>query len=129
LDEPSALTRRAHDAERERAPDGMDVYPLLRTTGGSMARFELAAGRTSAAMSHRTVDEIWYVVSGRGDLWRAGVGLTVLEPDTCVTIPRSTGFQVRGTSAEALVVVAVTMPPWPGDLEAEPVDGPWAMNV
>ena len=107
----------------------MDVYPLLRTASGSMARFELAAGRTSAAVSHRTVDEIWYVISGRGELWRAAAGVTVLEPDTCVTIPRGTGFQVRGTSADALVVVAVTMPPWPGDLEGERVEGPWAMNV
>jgi hypothetical protein len=40
------------------APDGSDVRVLLGLAGGSMAEFELAAGLVSAAISHRTVEEI-----------------------------------------------------------------------
>ena len=52
------------------APDGSDVRVLARTERGSMAHFELAPGRASAAIRHRTVDEIWFVLSGRGEIWR-----------------------------------------------------------
>ena len=53
----------------ELAPDGSTVHPLLRTPGASMARFELAAGTVAAAVMHRTVEELWHVLSGRGELW------------------------------------------------------------
>jgi mannose-6-phosphate isomerase-like protein (cupin superfamily) len=35
-------------------------------SGGSMAHFELAAGKTSRSVTHRTVDEIWYFLEGLG---------------------------------------------------------------
>jgi len=35
-----------------------------------MAHFELAAGRVSRAVAHHTVEEIWYILSGRGRMWR-----------------------------------------------------------
>jgi mannose-6-phosphate isomerase-like protein (cupin superfamily) len=56
------------------APDGSDVRVLLRLAGGSMAHFELAGGRASRAVAHRSVDEIWYVLSGRGEMWRSQAG-------------------------------------------------------
>ena len=43
------------------APDGSDVRVLLRMHGGGMAHFELGPGETSAAVSHRTVEEIWFL--------------------------------------------------------------------
>ena len=46
------------------APDGSDVRVLLRLGAGSMAHFELAAGRVSRAVAHRAVDELWYVLGG-----------------------------------------------------------------
>src|SRR5919204_4810908 len=52
------------------APDGSDVRVLLRLGRGSMAHFELAAGRVSRAVAHRSVEEIWYVLSGQGEMWR-----------------------------------------------------------
>ena len=48
------------------APDGTAVRLLLSLAGGSMAHFELPAGAVSHAVTHRTVEEIWFVVSGRG---------------------------------------------------------------
>jgi mannose-6-phosphate isomerase-like protein (cupin superfamily) len=116
------------------APDGSDVRILLRLGGGSMAHFELAGGRTSRAVVHRSVDEIWYVLSGRGELWRSQAGrrggegreeIVALEPGTCLSIPVGTCFQFRSLGDGPLAAVAVTMPPWPGEDEAREVSGAW----
>jgi mannose-6-phosphate isomerase-like protein (cupin superfamily) len=110
------------------APDGSDVRVLLGLAGGGMAHFELAAGKTAAAVTHRTVEEIWYVLAGRGEMWRKQgerEEIVALVPGTCLTIPLGTQFQFRAASTEAVAVVAVTMPPWPGAGEAIPVTGPW----
>jgi mannose-6-phosphate isomerase-like protein (cupin superfamily) len=111
------------------APDGSDVRILAALSGGGMAHFELAAGRTSLAVAHRTVEEIWFVLSGAGEMWRshgATEEITPLIAGVCLTIPLGTRFQFRASGDEPLRVVAVTMPPWPGDGEADRVDGPWS---
>lgn len=108
------------------APDGSDVRVLLATERGSMAHFLLAAGRTSDAVRHRTVEEIWYVLGGRGQIWRrrGAAEVTVpLDAGTCVVIPFGTSFQFRSVGPDPLVAVPVTMPPWPGEDEAERVEG------
>ena len=110
------------------APDGSDVRVLLRLRGGSMAHFELAAGRVSAAVAHRQVAEIWYILRGHGQMWRRlqDREQTVrLGPGTCVSIPAGTRFQFRADHDGPLAAVAVTMPPWPGEDEAYQVTGPW----
>lgn len=97
-----------------------------------MAHFELAPGRTSIPVAHRTVDEIWAILSGRGEMWREQRGrteITELEPGVALTIPLGTSFQFRCTGSEPLAIVAVTMPPWPGDGEAIEVEGPWVPDV
>jgi mannose-6-phosphate isomerase-like protein (cupin superfamily) len=114
------------------APDGSDVRILPALTGGSMIHFTLALGATSRAVEHRTIEELWYVVSGRGDLWRATGEhdeTVALQPGVAVTIPVRTRFQFRATGREPLTIVGVTMPPWPGDDEAIAVDGPWEPTV
>jgi len=110
------------------APDGSDVRVLLGNRAGGMAHFELAAGRTARAVTHRTVEEIWFVVAGRGEMWRklGDVEETVaLEPGICLTIPLGTHFQFRAAADQPVAAVAVTRPPWPGDGEALAVPGPW----
>jgi mannose-6-phosphate isomerase-like protein (cupin superfamily) len=110
------------------APDGSDVRILLGLEGGTMAHFELRPGATSVAIRHRTVDEIWFVVSGRGRIWRrdgGGAIEVVLTPRTCLTIPVGTEFQFRCEGDEALQILGVTMPPWPGAGEAIRCRGPW----
>jgi mannose-6-phosphate isomerase-like protein (cupin superfamily) len=104
-----------------------DVRILLQLGRGGMAYFELGAGRVSRAV-HHSVDEIWYVLRGQGQMWRrqAEREETVpLEPGTCVSIPAGTPFQFRSTSAGPLAAVGVTMPPWPGPGEAYEVPGTW----
>ena len=55
-------TLRRSEAPTTRAPDGADVRILLGLARGGMAEFELAPGAVSAAVTHRTVEEIWYVL-------------------------------------------------------------------
>src|SRR5262245_15054306 len=110
------------------APDGSDVRILLGLVGGGMAHFELAVGETSIAVAHRTVEEIWYFLRGRGEMWRKQGDceeITPVDPGVCITIPLGTSFQFRSLGPEPLAAVAVTMPPWPGDGEAYPVPGKW----
>ena len=52
------------------APDGSEIRVLPALAGGSMAHCTLPAGATSKAVVHRSVEEIWYFVSGRGEVWR-----------------------------------------------------------
>jgi mannose-6-phosphate isomerase-like protein (cupin superfamily) len=110
------------------APDGSDVRILLGLRAGGMAHFELAAGEVSRAIAHRTVEEIWFILSGRGEMWRtqAGRSETVdLFAGRSLTIPVGTHFQFRAFGDAPLAAVAVTMPPWPGAGEAVFVEGPW----
>jgi len=121
-------TRQLPGAPDAVAPDGSDVRILLQLRGGSMAHFVLAAGRVSRAVAHHTVDELWYVLRGRGQMWRrqAGRQQTVpLEAGTCLSIPAGTHFQFRAAGDGPLAAVGVTMPPWPGDGEAYQVPGAW----
>lgn len=114
------------------APDGSDVRILLALSGGSMAHFELAPGQTSQAVAHRTVEELWYIVGGQGEMWRMLDGIeevVILETGISLTIPVGTHFQFRALGGEPLQAIGVTMPPWPGDDEAFEVAGKWPVTT
>ena len=114
------------------APDGTAVRLLLTLSGGSLAHFELPAGAVSHAVRHRTVEEIWFVLSGRGRLWRRCEGeerIEALAAGTALTIPLGTAFQFRAEAEAPLAFLAITMPPWPGMDEALPAAGPWTPTV
>lgn len=111
-----------------RAPDGSDVRPLVVAERGSLSTFHLSAGQVSGAVVHRSVEEVWYVVAGRGQMWRAAGDaeeVNDLEPGVALTLPVGTRFQFRADPDSTLQVVGVTMPPWPGDDEATVVEGRW----
>lgn len=114
------------------APDGSAVRVLLGLAGGGMAHFTLAPDQTSRAVTHRTVEEIWYFVSGRGQMWRKQAdraSVVDVYPGVCITIPLGTRFQFRADGPEPLAAVGVTMPPWPGADEAVIVTGEWQPTV
>lgn len=115
------------------APDGSDVFFLPGLAGGGTAVFRLAPGAVARAVRHPRVEEIWFVLSGRGQIWRAPEGApgceTVLEPGVALTIPVHTSFQFRCDGPEPLRVHGVTMPPWAGPEDAEPVPGRWEPTV
>lgn len=114
------------------APDGSDVRVLCQTGRGSMAHFTLPAGAVSKAVAHRTIDELWYIVSGRGQMWRGFEGreeMLDLRPGLSLTLPLGTRFQFRAEGAAPLTAVGVAMPPWPGEAEAYEVEGPWSATL
>jgi mannose-6-phosphate isomerase-like protein (cupin superfamily) len=114
------------------APDGTLVRLLPVLPGGSLAHFELPAGAVSHAVTHKSVEEIWYFLGGRGEMWRRSAGeerVVAVEPGLSLTIPLGTAFQFRASGEAPLTFLAITMPPWPGAEEAERVAGPWVATV
>ncbi len=114
------------------APDGSDVRILCGLGRGSMAHFTLPAGRVSRAVAHRTVEELWFFVGGRGRMWRRAAAqedVVDVYPGVSLCIPAGTAFQFRSDGDEPLTAVGVTMPPWPGEDEAYAVDGKWAPTL
>ena len=125
-------TKRLPVARDDVAPDGSDVRLLLGLKCGGMAHFELPSGQTSTAVAHRTVEEIWYFLTGRGEMWRKQNDreeVVAVEPGVCLTIPLGTHFQFRSFGYEPLAALGVTMPPWPGEGEAYEVKGKWEATV
>ena len=116
----------------EVAPDGSEVRLLLVLAAGGMAHFQLPPGETSRATMHRTVEEIWYFLSGRGEMWREQGGraeIVEVAPGVCLTIPLGTRFQFRSFDGEPMAAIGATMPPWPGEGEAIEAQGPWQPTV
>ena len=114
------------------APDGSDVRVLLSLGHGSMAHFELAPGQTSRAVTHKTIEEIWYFLGGRGEMWRKEGDHEEIVPvdrGVSLTIPQGTHFQFRSFGYEPLSAIGITMPPWPGPDESISVEGKWMATV
>ena len=110
------------------APDLSEIRLLPVVSRGSMCHCTLPIGGVSLAVAHKTIEEIWYCLSGNGEVWRklgqeercdelsAGVGLT---------IPTGAHFQFRNTGTEPFCLLIATMPPWPGPDEADRVPDHW----
>jgi mannose-6-phosphate isomerase-like protein (cupin superfamily) len=124
----SITVRTLPDAYDVLAPDGSEVRILATSERGSMAHFKLHPGQVSVAVAHRTVEEIWYVVAGQGEMWcgfDAVEEVTPLHAGVSIAIPVGVRFQFRCVGKTALEAVGVTMPPWPGMDEAYEVTGRW----
>ena len=114
------------------APDGCEVRILAQTPRGSMAHFTLGPGQVARAVAHRTVEEVWYFLAGRGRMWRCSgerEEVTEVVPGLSLAIPLGTRFQLRNDGEAPLAAVAITMPPWPGENEAYFVEGRWPASV
>jgi mannose-6-phosphate isomerase-like protein (cupin superfamily) len=125
-------TREAAATPDAIAPDGSEVRLLSTTTGGSMALFTLPPGAVAHAVTHRTVEELWYVTAGSGRIWRRGAEreeTVALRPGVSVSLPVGTTFQFRSDGTTPLVIVGVTLPSWPGADEAVPTAGAWTPTV
>ncbi len=96
------------------APDGSEVRLLGGLCGSTMASFTLPAGACSEPIKHRTVEELWIVISGAGQMWRKQSDREEVvdpEPSMGLSIPLDTRFQFRAASDRPFVAVGVTMPP------------------
>ena len=113
----------------ETAPDGCDVRKLVSGRRTSLVHCTLPAGTPSKAVMHGTIEEIWYFIQGRGQLWRKrGAKERVVEvaPGTALSIPPGTAFQLRNTGAGDLRFIVASTPPWPGNAEAVQAPAHWA---
>ena len=104
------------------APDGSEIRPLLSVPAASIVHCTLPAGAVTQAVRHRTVEELWFVLSGTGELWR-DAGPVPLRPGVAATIPLPGAFQFRAGDSEPLALFIATFPAWPGPQEAQAARG------
>ena len=110
------------------APDGSEIRLLHQLGGGGLSECTLRINQVSQAVRHRTVEEIWFVTQGHGQIWMKENGkeaIVSISKGCSITIPLGTAFQFRNTGHEELKIIIATMPPWPGNEEALIVDGKW----
>ena len=110
------------------APDGSQIHPLARGERASLCQCVLPPHTTSRAIQHKSVEEIWWILSGAAQVWREGFndGKPIdVNAGTSLVIPPQTAFQYRNISATSLKIAITTSPPWPGDTEAVTATGPW----
>ena len=124
------------------APDGSEIRLLAdqrhAATKSSMVEVTLPAGQISRPVYHRTVEEIWYILEGEGQVWRcppdmaslsnhaASVGPEPVEgpppqavyPGDALVIPTGWSFQFAAAQDADLRFLCHTTPPWPGEDEA-----------
>jgi mannose-6-phosphate isomerase-like protein (cupin superfamily) len=123
---PSARASREPDTI---APDGSEIRLLATIAQGatraSLCEVRLAPGGVSRPVAHRSVEEIWYVLEGRGHVWRCPPGARTeplaVSPGDSVVIPVGWRFQFRAAPSGELRFLCYTSPPWPGPEEALPV--------
>ena len=105
------------------APDGSEIYyRVLNASRASLVEVVLQPGRISRPVRHRTVEEIWYFLAGTGQVW-IDDQVREVQPGSTVVIPTRRAFQFEATGDEPLRFLCYTSPPWPGDGEAELLDG------
>jgi mannose-6-phosphate isomerase-like protein (cupin superfamily) len=112
------------------APDGSEIYLRVGAPQGatraSLCGVRLPAGAVSRPVRHRTVEEIWYVLEGDGDVWRCAAGAeadpVAMRPGDALVIPTGWRFQFRAGPRGPLRFLCYTAPPWPGPEEAVPAE-------
>ena len=114
------------------APDGSQIRELVQTSRSSMVHCTLEPGATSKAVAHRTVEEVWYFISGHGQVWRSCDGdeeVVDVFAGVALTVDTGSRFQFRNIGDEDLCFVIVTTPAWPGMDEAYPVPDYWPTSA
>ena len=99
------------------APDGSQIRELPECEKGGLSQCILPANAKSTAVKHKTVDEVWYVVSGKGELSLDSERINLI-PGRGILIEAGSPFQFRNLSDEPLEIMISTMPKWPGPDEA-----------
>jgi mannose-6-phosphate isomerase-like protein (cupin superfamily) len=126
------LGRRQPDPDAT-APDGSEIRLLIdqrhRAEKASMVEVTLPAGQVSRPVWHRSVEEVWYVLEGGGQVWRCPptadpitVAPTPVSPSDAVAIPVGWRFQFSAAPDVPLRFLCCTIPPWPGPDEAQPAE-------
>ena len=137
------ISRRAEQPDVY-APDGSEIRLLTNEGHGavksSVVEVTLPAGQVSRPVYHRTVEETWYILEGRGKVWRCPPGMVSPElaegsdhgaasaapqdvsPGDALVIPTGWRFQFAASPEAELRFLCHTTPPWPGEDEAVPAE-------
>jgi mannose-6-phosphate isomerase-like protein (cupin superfamily) len=109
--------------------DGSEIRNLVGGTAGESVHCRLPAHGVTQASRHKTVEQIWYVLNGVGELWRKdrrGEETVVpLSSGTSLTVPLETAFQFRNLGKSPLDIFIVNLPHWSGVGELVPVKNHW----
>ena len=112
------------------APDGSEIRFLIDQRHdahqASLVEVILAAGQVSRPVRQRTVEEIWYILEGSGQVWRCPPSVTPgtvdpvpIGPGDALLIPTDWHFQFSADEEGRLRFLCYTSPPWPGPDEAQ----------
>ena len=115
-----------------KSPAGADIRFIMDGTTGNMIHSTVPPGQINRATIHETVSEFWYVLEGKGKIWRkegAEEKVTSLMEGVSIDIPVGTAFQYRNVGSEPLKFICISMPPWPSDDEASHLDGAWKPTI
>lgn len=115
------------------APDGSEIRFLIdqrhQASRASVVEVTLPAGQVSRPVWHQTVEEVWYILEGQGQVWRcppdedpSTINPVTVAPGDALTIPTGWRFQFSASEDGPMRFLCVTMPPWPGEDEAQPAD-------
>ena len=129
---PLPLSRRGEEPDVY-APDGSEIRLLTdgrhSATKSSVVEVVLPAGQVSRPVYHRTVEEAWYILEGRGRVWRCPPGADAatvpaqeVSAGDALVIPTGWRFQFAAAPESALRFLCHTTPPWPGEEEAVAVE-------
>lgn len=104
------------------APDGSRIRLLVTDARqASLVEVTLPAGDVSRPVRHRTVEEIWFFLEGRGRAWVDGE-IHEVGPGSRLVIPTGRPFQFAAGPEGPLRFLCYTSPPWPGPEEAVSVE-------
>ena len=68
------------------APDKSEIRLLCQGRTAGLCHCTLPAGQVSTAVRHRKVEECWYVLEGKGQIWRETHGVSDMAPGISVVI-------------------------------------------
>ena len=85
-----------------KSPAGADIRFVMACDAGNMIHSTVPHQQVNRATMHATVSELWFVLEGRGEIWRDDGDescVTALVPGTSVDIPVGTASSTatRGT--------------------------------
>jgi len=86
-------------------------------------------GERTGCVSHRTIEELWYIIKGTGNFHRmtpdgGSEETSEVAPGDALLIPTGYRFWVENTGSDDLTFLCCGTPPWPGDQEAVIWDEP-----
>jgi mannose-6-phosphate isomerase-like protein (cupin superfamily) len=129
----SLSTRMLTDNADDVSPEGgAEIRHILASPQGDLTHAVCPAGQVAPAHHLPELHEQYYVLAGRGEIWRATAkreAVTALRPGRWVQMSAGTRFQYRANHGTSLVFLVVVLPSWRPELFHTDVEGAWHPGV